>query len=592
MAWSAARGGPLWDEAFWQPPFYPFALGLLYRIVAHDMLWPRLVQCLLGALSCILLYAIGRRVFGHWTGSVAAIAMALYGPLIYYDGELLPATLNVFLVLAGLLLLLRAADVSQIWTWLAPGLAFGLAAITRPDVLAFLALVPLWALFRRRWSLRGAGLRAATLVLGVALPIAIVTARNFGVSGDFVLISSNGGLNFYLGNNAHAAETVSIRPGFAWDALVNEPYLKAGIVKPSERSRYFFAKGMAFIRENPAAALRLYGKKLALYWSGHEIGRNRDPYVARESSRVLRASLWRQGGFGFPFGVVAPLALGGLVLGFSREPRRVLLVLFVLAYVVTGVLFFVAARYRLTAVPILLLFAAAFGHRMVDLIHARRKVQAMVAGAAVVLGFLFVNRETGAEQVFRGEIDRYLGVHYTDLGREDLAEAAYRRAIAADSNYAEAHAELGQLLIQDGRAEEALLHCHRAQALCPQSEKTAYLVGKASLARGDTAGAVSWLKSTIALAPYAPAHRDLGIIAMESGRLAEAEAMLSHAGRLDPEDVDIWYKLGQCRFLQGNYGEAKVALREALRLLPGDQEIMAKIASLEALERARIQGVP
>ena len=63
--------------------------------------------------------------------------MAAYPLAIWFDGELLLEGLLTFLVLLGFVLLLRSRDTDRQW-WL-PGIAFGLAAITRPNVLAFLA---------------------------------------------------------------------------------------------------------------------------------------------------------------------------------------------------------------------------------------------------------------------------------------------------------------------------------------------------------------------------------------------------------------------------------------------------------------------
>ena len=68
IAWNYARGLPLWDDAFWQPPLYPWFLGIVYRALGHTLFGARLAQICIGSLSCALLYAIGRRVFGRAQG--------------------------------------------------------------------------------------------------------------------------------------------------------------------------------------------------------------------------------------------------------------------------------------------------------------------------------------------------------------------------------------------------------------------------------------------------------------------------------------------------------------------------------------------
>ena len=99
----------IWIRAFWQPLLYPYFLGLLKTFFPQFFFYVvRFVQALLGALSCVLLYALGRRLFQPAVGAGAALRAALCGTLIFFDGELLPASVATFLDLAALALLLRA----------------------------------------------------------------------------------------------------------------------------------------------------------------------------------------------------------------------------------------------------------------------------------------------------------------------------------------------------------------------------------------------------------------------------------------------------------------------------------------------------
>jgi tetratricopeptide (TPR) repeat protein len=311
-------------------------------------------------------------------------------------------------------------------------------------------------------------------------------------------------------------------------------------------------------------------------------------YGTRQDSALLSILLWRAGPFGFPFGLLAPVAAAGLVVGFRREPRRLLLYLFLLAQSMAVVLFFVASRYRLPLVPILILFAVDYclwlPHRVA---HGQWR-EAGPSLAVLVVAFLAVNRGLPAiDHIYRAETDRYLGIYHVDRGDAAQAEQAYRRALATDPKYAEAHAELGQLLRDQGRYAEALRHLRRANELCPSSEATSYLVGTAYAASGDADSAESWFRRAMAMAPYAAAYRDLGMLLLGQGRLSDAQPVLSRASELDADDLDTWYKLGQCYFLQGRYADAERALREALRLAPGDLEIREKVGSLSRIRRAQ-----
>jgi 4-amino-4-deoxy-L-arabinose transferase-like glycosyltransferase len=59
------------------------------------------VQALFGATSSVLTAWIGARHFGARAGLVAGYIVAFYGMLIYFDGELLAASLTIVLQLAA-----------------------------------------------------------------------------------------------------------------------------------------------------------------------------------------------------------------------------------------------------------------------------------------------------------------------------------------------------------------------------------------------------------------------------------------------------------------------------------------------------------
>lgn len=67
-----------------------------------------------------------------------------------------------------------------------------------------------------------------------------------------MLISYNAGVNFYIGTGQDYDQKAGIRPGYQWQAIMEEP-IKAGYEKASEQSAYFIDKGLKIIAENPWA---------------------------------------------------------------------------------------------------------------------------------------------------------------------------------------------------------------------------------------------------------------------------------------------------------------------------------------------------
>ena len=103
--------------------------------------------------------------------------------------------------------------------------------------------------------------------------------------------------------------------------LAEMPEREAGIERPAAKSRFFFAKSWDFISADPLGYTRLLLRKFYLFWHGNEILRNLDPYYARNDSLILRILLWKYG-LAFPFGLVASLAVPGLVLFLFLERRH------------------------------------------------------------------------------------------------------------------------------------------------------------------------------------------------------------------------------------------------------------------------------
>ena len=129
--------------------------------------WPRIVQAVLGAASCGLVFLIGREAFGRVVATLAGLIAATYWTLIFFDGELLAASLSVFLGLLLIWLLLRAGRRPSWKTFGAAGLMLGLAGITRPDVLLMGPAIVVWLAIRFRHQRRSALKFAACVTAGV-----------------------------------------------------------------------------------------------------------------------------------------------------------------------------------------------------------------------------------------------------------------------------------------------------------------------------------------------------------------------------------------------------------------------------------------
>ena len=569
QAAAAMALGHFGDQPFWQPPLYPHFLGALYALFEPSFTLPRLVQAALGATLCLLIFRLGR-VFAPAVGYLAAGLAACYGPFIFFEAELLPPALALVLNLLALWALLWAVE-GRPRRLLLPGFLFGLAALCVANVLAFVPVAALWLVWVRRGWFVGLrpetsassdfgelSRRVAVLLLGTALAVAPVTLRNYYVGGDWVLISSNAGLNFYIGNNAQYDETVAIQPGPAWLELTARPRVEAGVSQPSAQSRFFFAEAWDFIAQQPVLYLKLLLYKLYLFWHGDEIGRNQDLYFARQYASLLQVLLWKYG-VAFPFGLLAPLALVGLGLsyrnGLLRRPEPLLLALFAGAYMLTVVAFFISARYRLPVIPMLLIFAA-YGGRELYLLWRQGAYRDLLVGCgAAFLLAVACNFRVGAMNVEGDAHTHYrLGYVHEKKGLPINAVAAYEQALALDPDIKWARFNLASLYARNGEYNRAVAAYGEFIRRFPE-------VARARLA--------------------------LGNVYLRTGRYAEAIA--AYEGLLNAEDADaadLYGRLGYAHAQVGQLGQAAVAYRALVAAKPDSLQARLQLGELyEQLER-------
>lgn len=160
----------------------------------------RLVLALVGALSVLFAYLIGRRLSGPLAGLVGAGAVAIYPALLEYQGMLMSEPLAASL-LSGAVLAMLWADASGTRRWFVPGLLLGALALTRPEYLAISFPIAVVIFARHGWDGWRAGLvQALVMLVGLAVVVAPWSVRNEVALGRFVPISTGGGQVLFSGS--------------------------------------------------------------------------------------------------------------------------------------------------------------------------------------------------------------------------------------------------------------------------------------------------------------------------------------------------------------------------------------------------------
>jgi len=243
-------------KAYFRAPGYPYFLALIYRLLGESpreemlALMPRVVQAVLGSLSALFTFFLTFTFFKRTVAIVAGVVAALYPVMVFFDGELLLPTLLVFLNCLFALALVKALRSRKSLWWLACGIAGGLSAITRPNILMPMMAIGLYLLWNYRRDWRRMIASALLYAAGTLLAILPVTIRNRVVAGDWVLIASQGGIVLYAGNGPEAdgftprqsslySRFETYQDTFEQYARVDAEKALGRPLKPSEISRYW-----------------------------------------------------------------------------------------------------------------------------------------------------------------------------------------------------------------------------------------------------------------------------------------------------------------------------------------------------------------
>lgn len=161
------------------------------------------------------------------------------------------------------------------------------------------------------------------------------------------------------------------------------------------------------------------------------------------------------------------------------------------------------------------------------------------------------------------------GVANVQLRRIVEAEAAFRRACAADPDFAEAQNNLGNVLKDQGKLDEAETRYRRALAIAPAYAEAQNNLGNVLRERGRLDAAAECYRRAMALKPdYVETHINLGSVLTEQGALEAAEDCYRTALRLRPDHGVALSNLGNTLTALGRYEEAARALERAIDLMP------------------------
>ena len=544
------RGEWTTHTAFYGLPLYAYLLAAIYKICGYSPFVPGLIQAGLEGGTAVLLYKIGSAVFaarsgakpgndqqlpGPAIGLIAAIGWGIYQPAEAFSVILMPTAWLVFVFWFVVWHVVKRTVAPSLGVLLLGG---GLVGFTAMGIATVLFLVPLLiaALFLR-WpgsiARRVGG--AALLLTGVFLGESPAWIHNYAVARDPVFLSAHSGVNFWIGNNPVANGYPKFPPGLhagqeamLQDSITTAEKAAGRPLKRSQVSKFWSAKATIWIHEHPQEWLRLVGVKIRNFWNAFQY----------DDISVITAL--RDQGIIFPgigFGLVAALGLPGLLIACARYPTARWPAAAVLLHMASLLTVFVTERYRLAAVPGLLLFTS-FG--LWELwrnlaIGKLREVALFLVLLCGATGFVSLPQrdpalwaldtynsglqalDVGNLPLARQKLDRAYaysplnaeinfaeGNLHLALGEPARAQEFYLAALRLDPEHVGACNNLGVIALGEKRWDVAIFFFHRALQSAPNDAKLNYLLARAAFESGDRLAA----RNAIALARQLDPQRE------------------------------------------------------------------------------------
>jgi 4-amino-4-deoxy-L-arabinose transferase-like glycosyltransferase len=370
-----AAGDGYVSSSYRANPVVPTYLATFFHFFGDSLLYPRLGQAVIGALSCVLVQRLGAIIAGGAIGSVAALLVAFYPGHFYLSGVFYADCIAIFLAAAWLLTTYSTIDAARPRAIsAAAGILFALVALTRAT---FLAVVPVAAAFffllpgaRAAESLR----RAAIFTAACAITIAPWSVRNYHTYGRTVIVSSGFWETLWKGNNELADGGPDDRfldlLGHVWEErlaqLPDKRYDEIFAKYDTITSRYYYEvrehapdailawdevlKPVAIdlIVNDPGRFTKLFARKVVTLFSAFTSPG--DSNIHTTSPLRLVASLY--------FYPLLVLAGAGVILGARDWRRYAPVVLLILAWAGIHGILTSCTRFRLPIDPFLFLLSA------------------------------------------------------------------------------------------------------------------------------------------------------------------------------------------------------------------------------------------
>lgn len=535
----------LGTKTFWGLPLYPYFLAMLHNLFLGHLELVRFAHLLLGAINCVFAYRIAQNIFSKKTGVLTGILMATNFTLIFYDWIMMPVPLLIFLSLLTLHCFLNLKTTHSIFQLFMLGLLLGVTTLGDGKMLIFAIMCFLFIIFFNLQEKKIIHFKKTIIIFsGMALILGAVSLRNKFFAGDYIFISAQSGLSFFVGNNEKAQgyfENPSfIRPmhgGQDEDQILMAQQLSGKKLTDKQVSKFWKNKGMNFIQKHPLQYLVLIGKKLKLFASENQNAFDMDLLFLTEYKERLELN---------PYGIIFPLAFIGILLSFRQAyPGKGYLNLLIFSQLIITLIYFMTNRHRATIYPFLFMYESVAVLWIVQQMKNRQWKYAIISLLIICAH------------------NHFFPTIYFEKSALDFL----------------VHAKTGPIREKQGALTEAKNHYFEALKIRPQDTNTLYNLGNTYFQEKNYPEAIKTYETVLKINPIQiDALYNLAMTYQTIDQTDTAIDFYKKVLALSPTDISTYYNLAKISIEKDRCMDAKGYAEDILKINPGfSQEVQQLI---------------
>ena len=408
--------------------------------------------------------------------------------------------------------------------------------------------------------------RVGLLTFCVCLTLLPLAATNYLVEKKFVLLTSNGGLNFYIGNHKGADGLFHLpEKSGLWDHRL---YLSSKEtaeretgkkLTSSEVSKFWFKKGLNFVVTDFTGFITLLARKTLLMINRFEVSNHHSFYFFKKFSYVLKLNPLRLSFFIF-FGTL------GLIFSFKRWKNFVILYGYSATLIFFTILFFVTSRYRLPAVPFFIMFGSFGIYKCYNYVLAKNFRPLLIPCA---VSFIFMCASVPKFTDFNSKLNQdyhNLGNVYLSLKEYDKAIRCYERVERKNPDSFFSHFNKGNVYKAKKQYEIAISEYLKEMEKNPGFAGSYYNAGYVYREMGNNKKAVFYLEKAMEIEPSLDCFINLGYLYHQQGEVEKTIAIFKKGLQRYPTNKALLNGLRICYINTGQPEKAEKILNRLIEL--------------------------